>query len=181
MIDNSNYSEQFRQETRMSLSPQPSLRTNKKFTASTIAAIVFGVIALVESVFLIVVIANGLLSFEQDIPYEDDSDFETESDDGDYHYYYNDAGELTAFEINCTAPSGDRFTFTSSNRYTEYGSSASVIDTGSYEIINDSLISLSSLQPDSNHVLYYDGNSVAKNTTVYQCLDVTSNQSSSAP
>ena len=70
-----------------------------------------------------------------------------------------------ALNLVCTNNQGASVTLDTSNNYKYKSAGGSSDVTGSYNIVNDSLISL----PEADKVLYYDGFDLADRLDIYSC------------
>ena len=161
-MDN-NYEQQFTQ----SLQAAPAsagVTTNSKLPL--IVAAILAAVTLVESIALVISLTNqsNLATEEEDISYVDDSDYSAAD------YVYDDEDNLSAVNLNCKNENGAYYKLTTDKNYQQYDASNQMVGSGTYSIVRDSIIPLSSSNGNgSEHVLFYDGVILADGTTVYDC------------
>ena len=152
--------------TPRSATPETS-KSNIKL--SLIIIIVLSIALLLESIVLIVTLSNYF-----DLTGSNDEESLEESTVlVDPNYTWDEEGNLASMEVTCTADDGSRFVLGKDGKYQEYNSSSTEIDSGTYTISSDSLVSLSSTKTTGEKVLYYTGFELAYNTTIYNCDEET--------
>ncbi|MDO5451476.1 MAG: hypothetical protein Q4F56_00085 [Candidatus Saccharibacteria bacterium] len=144
------------------ISPKPS--SNSKLLI--IAIIVLSIILLVESIALIITLNNYFSNMEYEYV-EEDLGEATEIPDS--NYVWDEEGNLVAFDISCTSGNGSRYVLNKDGKYQEYDNSSTLVDLGTYTIINNGIIPLTSTRTTEEKVIYYDGFDLAHNTTIYHC------------
>ena len=165
-MDNNNFEQQFTQNVKSAMPAKPVANTGDGSSRlPLVVAIVLGVITLVETVILAVTLVNF---FQVVNPAEEEaieSDYEPFSGE-DESTGYNDDDELVWLNVTCTNKDSDsKYVFTKSKSYQLYNGS-NLVNSGSYTIVNDSLVSLSG---NEGKVLFYDGWSIADGLTIYDC------------
>ena len=132
-----------------------------------IISIVLGAVTLIESIILVITLVNF---FQVVNPIEeginpDVEEYDTIGDDDEF-VGYNDDDEVDWLNLTCTnEETGNQYVLTQSKNFQKYENS-SLVNSGSYAVFNDSLISLSG---DEGKVLFFDGYSIADGLTVYDC------------
>ncbi len=171
-MDNENFKQQFTQNIR-SASVQPVAAVGAPSRLPFIIALALAAIVLVESIALLVTLTNYFSAVNNYFAVEPD-DVINEEAYVDNTYVFDKDGNLSAMELICTSTAGNKYVFNKDNTFVQSDSSSNQTGSGSYSITNDSLISLN----NSDHVLYYDGFSVADGTTLYSCEEVATNGNS---
>jgi len=167
-MDNS-FEQQFVQNVKNNIS-EDSQAANIKIESSHkfifIIAIIISVISLIE----LVILAILLINFTSTIMFENDSEDSVDEVEiaANSPYVWDNEGDLIAVGITCKNQNNASFTLTKTNKFTMYDDSSNIIDTGSYSIVNDSLIPLSG-STNQEKVLYYDGFVLADGTDIYEC------------
>lgn len=172
-MDNSDFEQQFMQNVNTptrSHSPSPAQQPaiSKPSNGSKLPLVIIAILAialLVESIILISTLNNYFA-----LTGNNDEEISEESAAlVDPLYTWDEEGNLATMEITCTADDGSRFSLGKDGEYQEYNSSSNVVDSGTYSILNDSIIPLSSTKTTGEKVLYYTGFDLAYNTTIYRC------------
>lgn len=162
-MDN-NYEQQFAQS--IQAAPAPVGTTSNSKLPLIIAAIL-AAITLIESIALVISLTN-----QSNLATEEET-AEAIVDDTDYNasdYVYDNEDNLTAIKLKCTAENGAYFQLDTDRNYQQYDASGQAVGSGTYSILRDSIVSLSSSNGgNSEHVLFYDGIILADGTTVYDC------------
>lgn len=173
-MDNSSFEQQFTQNVKASAAqpytpsyapPRPNSSKLPLITTIALAAVTF-----VESLVLIITLSNYFaMANSLDESYEEDSTSsntsEAEVTDDDENYAYDEEGNVTAFEATCTNEEGASYKLTKNNSYEQYTSSSSLLGSGTYTILYDSIVSISG----SDKTLYFDGMILADGTNIYEC------------
>lgn len=162
-MDN-NYEQQFAQS--LQTAPTPIGATSNSKLPLIVAAILAAV-TLVESIALVISLTNqSNIASEETASeeYVDDTDYNTSD------YVFDNEDNLTAINLNCIAENGASYKLTTDKNYQQYDSSNQVISSGTYSIVRDSIIPLSSANDNSEHILFYDGVIIADGTTIYECV-----------
>ena len=166
LMDNNSYEQEFQQNLQASMA-QPMADNTSSGKLPLIISIALAAVVLVESIALLVTLNNYFSIVNGG---EDTEEITVESEEeNDGTYVYDNDYNLTAMNVTCTSENGAKFVLTGSNNYQELNSDSSQIGSGSYSILNDSLVSLSGSNNNQGRVLYYDGFSLADGTTLYQC------------
>lgn len=163
-MDNDNFEQQFTQKVKSTMPQKRVAVADNGSKLPLIIAIALAAITLVESIVLVITLTNYFGEFGSDGE-EVVADYETSLEDAIHSY--DDNGNLIALEVTCTADNGAKFALTKSKTYEQYSTSSAIIGSGSYSVVNDSLISLSGT--DEGKVLYYDWASLADGLTIYDC------------
>ena len=165
-MENDNFEQQFQQNLQASMA-QPVANESSSGKLPLIISIALAAVILVESIALVITLNNyfAIMNGEED---GDAITVEEEPADNGV-YVYDDNYNLTAMNITCTSENGAKFVLTNTKNYQELDSSSSQIGSGTYSIINDSLIPLSGANNNQERVLYYDGFNLADGTTLYEC------------
>lgn len=162
-MDN-NYQQQFAQS--LQAVPQPVEPTNNSKLPLIIAA-VLAAITLVESIALVISLVNqSNLSSEEEYV-GDEEPIGNESEEGLFNL--DEQNNLTSINLTCKSEDGAYFKFDNDNNYQEYNSSGQMVSSGTYSIIRDSIIPLTS-NGSSNRTVYYDGIIIADGKVAYDCF-----------
>ncbi len=167
MDNNNNFEQQFTQNVK-SVTPVQSVAAGEGSSKlPLIISIVLGAVTLIESIILVVTLVNF---FQVVNPTEEEinadvEEYDTIGDDDEF-VGYNDDDEVDWLNLTCTnEETGNQYVLTQSKSFQKYENS-SLVNSGSYAVFNDSLISLSG---DEGKVLFFDGYSIADGLTVYDC------------
>ena len=175
-MDNQNFEQQFTQNVRSSAVQPVGVESSSSSKLPLVISIALAAIILVESIALLITITNYSNAVNEYFSYDGDAgevvdeggvDGTTEDD-----YVYDDNGNLTAMEINCTNESGTKIKLDKSNKLEILDSNSNVTNSGSYTILRDSVISLTGSSND--RTFYYDGLILADGTTIYDCEETVS-------
>ena len=128
----------------------------------TIAAL--GIALLLESIVLVFFTIDyfGVMAAGDD-PSLDEREG---ADDG--KYVYNSDFDITALNLTCTAEDGARYNFNSERKYQFSDTSAGTSDSGTYSVLRDSDVTLTS-PTGGQKVVYFDGDFIADGTKMYDC------------
>lgn len=171
LMDNNNYEQQFQQDLQNSMASQPtgSMNMEKSSKIPIIVAAVLGVIVLVETIFLVITMTNNSTTTEDEENY-DEVVLEDEYVEDDGSYVYDEDDNLIALEVTCSTENGASFALTTDNKYSQYDASSNLTDSGTYSILESSIIPLTSTNASNQQkVLYFDGWILADGTTIYDC------------
>lgn len=128
------------------------------------------VVVMIESIAFGVYAANSSIEVGEGDEAATEEDVTPEDYVLDYGENYDDDGNIIALEQNCTSNEGDKYSFDYNMNYGYYDNGGGLVETGTYELINESLVAIKN--PDSaknGTVLYYDGQSVADGLKLYYC------------
>ena len=128
------------------------------------------VVVTIESIAFGVYAANSSIEVGEEDEAATEEDVTPEDYVLDYGENYDDDGNIIALEQNCTSNEGDKYSFDYNMNYGYYDNGGGLVETGTYELINESLVAIKN--PDSaknGTVLYYDGQSVADGLKLYYC------------
>ena len=191
-MDNSNLDQQFKQSinavapkpvavshpvsnTNSNPSPNITKQSNSE-KLPWIVSIILAAIILIESIALVIFLiihfnmVNNTYEIEDvEIPEYSNEETVIEEDVSDSNYIYDENYNLTAANLTCVADDGATIVLDTSNNYERYDGSSSTIDSGSYTIKNDSLISLKTSGSDNGKVLYFDSTTIADDLIIYDC------------
>ena len=136
---------------------------------SLFVAIMFGFIALIEAIALVITLNNYFslldISSEENVTEEDEP--------VDEIYKYDTDLNLVAFDLVCVSKDSSYYVFDIDNEYEYFNGANSLAASGKYTITNDDLISVTGL----DKVLYYDGTDIADGLNIYECEEVTLEES----
>lgn len=131
--------------------------------------IVSGILALalvIESIVLAISLTSYFAITNEDYETLEDEDIEEiEYSDS---YIYDDNDNLLGFDLSCTSGDGGSYSFSPANTFEQKSNSGSIMSSGKYQIVNNSLIQINA-SGTPEKVLYFDGSSVADGTVVYDC------------
>ena len=166
-MDNNNFEQQFTQNVKSVTPVQSVVAGEGSSKLPLIISIVLGAVTLIESIILVVTLVNF---FQVVNPAEEEINADVEEYDtiGDEDEFvgYNDNDEVDWLNLTCTnEETGNQYVLTQSKNFQKYENS-SLVNSGSYAVFNDSLVSLSG---DEGKVLFFDGYSIADGLTVYDC------------
>ena len=169
LMDNNNYEQQFQQNLQNSMVQQPGGNMQKTSKVPIIVAAVLGVVVLIETIVLVATMSNNSTIAEDEEIY-DETALEEETIEEDDSYVYDDDGNLVGVNITCATENGASFALTTDNKYSQYDATSNPVGSGTYSIIESSVIPLTSANAgDPQKVLYYDGWILADGTTIYNC------------
>lgn len=136
-----------------------------------IVAAVLGVVVVIETIFLVMAMTNNPnVATEEEEVYDETALEEETLEEDDGSYVYDEDDNLIAVEATCTAENGASFALTTDNKYSQYDATSNQVGSGTYSIIESSVIPLTSANAgDPQKVLYYDGWILADGTTIYNC------------
>lgn len=172
-MENNNFEQQFAQNLQATAAQaQPyTAAASSSSKLPLVVAIALAAVTLVESIVLIITLSN-YFSIVKETNEEVSEEYSLGDDyDAEANYVYDEDYNLTAFEATCTNEDGSSFIFTKNNTFEELNSASSTVNSGTYSIINDDIIPLSS--SSTNKVLYYNGFMVADGTKLYNCEENT--------
>ena len=163
------YEENFRRDLHKKMESESlQKKINQKQGVAWAIVVVLAVMILFETIVLSIVLVNASDS-------NDSYDFETTEDDivvedfdVDLGEEYDEEGNVVAIEQKCTSDGGEKFEFKYDKKYKRYGKDGDLVDEGSYDMVNGSLLALKD-GTEAGRVLYYDGYSVADGLTLYYC------------
>ncbi len=169
-MNNNDFEENFMQNVKQTLPQRPQQPSNQTSAQPSklplIIAIVSVFIALVELVVIVFLIVNNYET-EDDITADDSSDFEISTSTP---FSFDDEGNISAFDLTCTAENGDKYTFSKAKKYTKTSASSST-SSGIYSTVKGTAIILNNTESEEEApVLYYDGEYVFEHTTPYECI-----------
>ena len=191
-MDNSNLDQQFKQSinavapkpvavsrpvSNINSNPSPNIiKQSNSEKLPWIISIILAAIVLIESIALVIFLiihfnmVNNTYEIEDvEIPEYSNEETVIEEDVSDSNYIYDENYNLTAADLTCVADDGATIVLDTSNNYKRYDGSSSTIDSGSYTIKNDSLISLKTSGSDNGKVLYFDSITIADDLIIYDC------------
>lgn len=191
-MDNSNLDQQFKQSinavapkpvavsrpvSNINSNPSPNIiKQSNSEKLPWIISIILAAIVLIESIALVIFLiihfnmVNNTYEIEDvEIPEYSNEETVIEEDVSDSNYIYDENYNLTAANLTCVADDGATIVLDTSNNYKRYDGSSSTIDSGSYTIKNDSLISLKTSGSDNGKVLYFDSITIADDLIIYDC------------
>jgi hypothetical protein len=164
-MDNQNFEQQFTQNVKSTAAQPVSIESGASSRLPLIISAVLAAIVLVESIALIIMISNYSIANNE---YFSEDTTEIESEDGDDNaFVYDEDGNITAMEIICTNESGGKITLNKSNKLEISDANSTLIDSGNYTVVRDSIISFTGSGND--RYLYYDGIFLADDTVIYDC------------
>ena len=140
-------------------------------TLSLTIAIIMAVIVLIESIALVVI----SMSYSQmlDNYFSDEGDGfieETYVNESETAYQFDDSLNLVSFNLTCTAEDGSKFVFKKAKTYQNTSNSST--SSGTYSILNGSVIVLNdSSNSGDQQTLYYEGRNIINGTTYYNCVE----------
>ena len=144
MDNNNNFEQQFTQNVK-SVTPVQSVAAGEGSSKlPLIISIVLGAVTLIESIILVVTLVNF---FQVVNPTEEEinadvEEYDTIGDDDEF-VGYNDDDEVDWLNLTCTnEETGNQYVLTQSKSFQKYENS-SLVNSGSYAVFNDSLVSLS--------------------------------------
>ena len=143
--------------------PRP---TTSQSPLALVVAIILGIIVILESIALIVAIANYPTSTDSSsLADEENADTaEVSTEYSESSYRYSDSGDLVAFSGTCNNSEGATLKLNKENTYSKVNPSGATTESGNYEITRGNIISTS-----NGGVMYYDGYSVADGLNIYNC------------
>ena len=191
-MDNSNLDQQFKQSinavapkpvavsrpvSNINSNPSPNIiKQSNSEKLPWIISIILAAIVLIESIALVIFLiihfnmVNNTYEIEDvEIPEYSNEETVIEEDVSDSNYIYDENYNLTAANLTGVADDGATIVLDTSNNYKRYDGSSSTIDSGSYTIKNDSLISLKTSGSDNGKVLYFDSITIADDLIIYDC------------
>ena len=143
-------------------------KTDQKQSAAWVIVVILAVAIVLETIIFSIIIANYVNK-------ENSDDFEMTENDVTVEDYivdlgeeYDEEGNIVAIEQKCTSDGGEKFEFKYDKNYKRYGKDGDLVDEGSYDMVNGSLLALKD-GTEAGRVLYYDGYSVADGLTLYYC------------
>lgn len=169
---NNDFEQQFMQGVKVTQPAQTS-KTPKQINSShrgasstpfIIAIAALGVALLLESIVLIFFAVDhfGVMAANDD-PSLDEREG---ADEG--KYVYNSDFDITALNLTCIAEDGARYNFNSERKYQFSDTSAGTSDSGTYSVLRDSVVTLTS-PTNGQKVVYFDGDFIADGTKMYDC------------
>lgn len=164
-MDKENYEQQFMQNIKSGTSNKNPETPSHKPASSLplVIAIILAIIVLIESIVLIIVLANLFGGYVSDL----DVTYEI-SDDEEEYYIFDDQGDISAFSITCTSDDNSQYSFGKNQQYKAYNAESELLDSGSYSIIRSDIIVLG--EPSTNNkTLFYDGANVVDDLVFYEC------------
>ena len=174
-MNNNNFEQQFMQNLQATAAPAPTPvqaggAGGGGSKVPLITTIVLAVVVLVESIALVLALVS--LGQANSGEYYSDEEISDEGDvDGESDYVFNDNYDLVALNVACdNQESGNKIELTTSNGYKLSDASGSVISTGTYSLLRDSIVVVKP-SSGSESTLYYDGIVLADGTTIYECGD----------
>ena len=179
-MDNNSYEQDFIKNVKQTKQPAAPSRSTSKTTTSTsmlptIVAIILGLIVLVESVALVIFAINyGVvldLYGDSTIEYVDEETEGTpESLSESSSYEYDEDFNVVAFDLICSAEGGSRYEFAKSGAYQKTDSGSNLLDSGTYSILENSVVVLKNPDRTEDEFIYYDGYDVIiEDDTFYDC------------
>ncbi len=130
--------------------------------------VILAIALLAESIALAIISGNYFAETNNAESFYEDSEDDTDTESNTY--LYDDDGYLIAMELTCTNESGVKYQFYANKRYEQYGQNSELLDSGTYQILEDKIISLTPTnQPNNEKSLYTTGFMLAEGTTVYDC------------
>jgi len=173
-MDNQNFEQQFTQNIRATAAPiAPVGAEGSKLPL--VIAIALAAIVLVESIALIITISNYFTAVNEYFSVEEEIIPEGNEPEDNGTYVYDENTNLIALNITCATENGAKFNLTNTKKIEQYDSTGSLVGSGNYSILNDSIISITG--SNSDRTLYYDGFVLADGTTLYNCEEVTNETS----
>ena len=179
MNDNT-YEQEFIKNVRQAAHATPPAKTKVGDSAAgsklpLILSIFLTFVVLVESVALIVFAVNYaevLDLYGEDVTIEYDSSKDSPEDlSEDSKFNYDSEYLVTAFDLECTAEDGTKYSFTKSGSYKKTDKTSAVTDSGSYSIVNGGAVVLNggNNTSDEKNIVYYDGYSIMEGLNFYTC------------
>ena len=181
-MENNNYEQDFIKNVRATSRVAPPANkgvgsTDGASRLPLIVSIVLAMAVLVESIALIVFAVNygevldlyGEDLVESELDVNDDSP-EALSEGSIYNFDENYM--ITAFDLTCVADDGMKYSFTKAGDYEKTDDSSNIIDSGTYSILNGSVVVLNNSDGSANDkkkATYYDGAYFIEDTTFYTC------------
>ena len=175
-MDNNNYGQQFapqrmRPQAPSNLTPtMPTPKNNNNSFLPIVISIILAVIVLVESIALVFLIINSTNNAEEETSSADDDYVPNDMTDGSSAYTYDDNYNLTSFSVTCTSEQGDSYIFDQNRRFEKTDANGEETASGTYSILNSTLITLRDAGTDIGNV-FYDGIYVVNGTTFYTCVE----------
>lgn len=156
--------------------PYPaSIQKSSKIPLITILILVIAVI--LQLVTLIVLISRPTL--EQNSDSAEIAADAAETEEIQYttssNYTYDEAGNLTAFNVTCESNVGAQIKFTGENDYQAIDPMENLISSGKYEFVEKYLIKIMPNSAAEKALYFYEGNKVADGLDIYTCKETLNN------
>jgi len=160
-----NFEKQFVQTIKTA--PQPVKQiTEKPNHTNMIVIIIFTIVMVLQSVFLVVTLIKVNSLFEPEA--EDEETIELDDSDSEDPFKYNEGGSLAAIGFTCSSEDGSSYVLTLDNKYEKKNPSSEVIESGTYSIQND--IAFDFVDSGSNHKkLFYSEYILTDGDAFYYC------------
>ena len=167
--NNNNFEQQFVQNLQPTPAPVPTpmLESSKSKLHLIIIIIILSIALLIESIILIITLSTFFGDSSSE--YDNDEAYITsdqELTNVDPDFVYDGEDNLIAINDTCKNNDGLYFAFTTDNQYQQKDASGAIIDSGTYTVFRDNIISLSG---SNDRTLYYDIVSLADGTNIYDC------------
>ena len=180
MDKNDTFEQEFIQNTK--ISPQPvdqqpidDFAQTKVPSPSSLPLIIAAVLSMVVIIESIVIAALVLNNNARNADEDEGSNYVEVSPPDTFPYeergyIYNSTYDIISLDLTCIADDNSEYSFTKTNTYNKRDNAGNTIDSGSYTIIKNSIVSLdSSTNPSSTKNLFADGENVIEDSIFYDC------------
>ena len=138
-----------------------------------IVTIIFTVVMVLQSVFLVVTLIKVSSLLEPEA--EDEETIELDDSDSEDPFRYNEGGSLAAVDFTCNSEDGSSYTLTLDNNYEKQNASSEVIESGTYSVQNDLVFDFEG-NNSSHKKLFYSEYILTDGDVFYNCDEMPSSE-----
>lgn len=172
MDNNSQSYEQAFMQSIQQPSPPPSsidpTKPNKSFLP-IIISIILAFVVIIETIALVSISNKSANSSDDEEISRVSTANDSAEDISDARLTFDENYTIVALEFACIADDGAKYEFTKTKTYKHTDASSTVIDSGTYSIVNGGAVVLNETDPTKQRIIYYDGYYIMEGLDFYGC------------